>query len=232
MREPLVSVIMPIKNSKLYVGQALQSVAAQTFEHCQIIVVDGGTGDEESMVRAFPRTVYIPQQGTGLAQAWNRGLQAAEAPLIAFLDSDDLWVQHKLASQVEHLARYPSMDCVIGRVSFFLEKGHARPKGFNAALLQKSHVAYMPGTAMIRREVFQRLGQFDERFQMATDIAWFANLRRSGLKIGTLDDVLLHKRIHSNNLSYLTAFPVYRRELAQILKESLDRRRQTEIDGL
>ena len=59
----------------------------------------------------------------------------------------------------------------------------------------------MPGVAILRRRVFRTLGQFEENWQIASDIVWFAKLRNSGARIDVIDDVLLYKRIHSSNLS-------------------------------
>ena len=72
----------------------------------------------------------------------------------------------------------------------------------------------MPGVAILRRRVFRTLGQFEENWQIASDIVWFAKLRNSAARIDVIDDVLLYKRIHSSNLSNVAAsMPVYREEL-------------------
>jgi len=104
-----------------------------------------------------------------------------------------------------------------------LEPNEPIPQGFKPVLLEVSHVAYMPGTSMIRR-VFDRVGKFEERWQIISDIVWFARLRESNVVVGIIDDVLLTKRIHSANLAYITAWPVYKRELMQMVRESLYRR--------
>jgi glycosyltransferase involved in cell wall biosynthesis len=224
--QPAVSVIMAVRNAERYLSTALDSIAAQTFRNYEIIVVDGDSSDNSRRIaQSYPRTKCLSQNGTGLAHAWNIGIDVSRAPLLAFLDSDDTWPTRKLADQIDYLLLNPETECVIGRVKFVLEPDQPIPAGFKPALLEGSHVAYMPGTSMIRRGVFARLGKFEERWHILSDAVWFARLRESDIVTGILDEVLLTKRVHSNNLSYTTAWPTYRRELIQMLRESIERRR-------
>ena len=78
---------------------------------------------------------------------------------------------------------------------------------------------------MVRREVFSRIGNFEERWTSTSDLVFFAKMREFGLRIGVIDDVLLDKRVHGGNLTYTTPKTTYQRELTRLLKESLDRRR-------
>jgi hypothetical protein len=84
----------------------------------------------------------------------------------------------------------------------------------------------MPGCFAGWRRVFDTVGLFESNWKIAADIVWFAKLRESGLLLDTHDTLVLEKRVHDANLSYVTAqTPVYRRELLQLLRDSLDRRR-------
>lgn len=160
------------------------------------------------------------------SHAWNCGIDIARGEAIAFLDGDDIWPPYSLAVRVQRLLKYPDLDCIIGRVKFFLQEGHPIPRGFRPELLEGSRVAYMPGTAMIRRSVFDALGKFDENWRIVNDLAWFAKLRNSEARIDFVDDVLLRKRIHSSNLSNVAAaMPMYREELLSFAKESVMSRR-------
>ena len=79
---------------------------------------------------------------------------------------------------------------------------------------------------MARRALFDRVGNWSEDWTIASDIDWFLKLKDSGLPIGVIDDVLLHKRVHSQNLSYVTdAGNVYPREILRLLHSSILRKR-------
>ena len=223
---PRVSVIMATRNAQPYLSQALDSIAAQTFQDFEVIVVDAASSDDSvAVASSYPKTRCIPQRGMGFALAWNDGIEVARGQFIAILDSDDIWPATKLADQVACFTQRPELECVVGRVEFFLEPGQKRPLGFKESLLEGSHVAYMPGTSMLRREVFERMGKFEARWKIATDLVWFANLRESGMPIEVLDKTLLRKRVHGNNLSYTAGWPVYRTEIFEHIKETMRKRR-------
>jgi glycosyltransferase involved in cell wall biosynthesis len=228
MSDPFVSIVMATKDAAQFLAFALDSIAGQEYQNYELIVVDGRSTDQTRLIaRSYPRTTVVEQDGAGFAQAWNCGIDAARGDAIAFLDSDDIWPKDSLARRVERLAGDPDLDCVIGRVKFFLEEGHSIPRGFKPKLFNGSYVAYMPGVALLRRRAFQALGQFEETWQIASDIVWFARLRDSGAGIDIIDDVLLHKRIHSSNLSNIAArMPIYREELLAIARQSVFRQRR------
>jgi glycosyltransferase involved in cell wall biosynthesis len=227
MDSQLVSIVMATRNAEHFLPHALDSIAAQEYQNYEVIVIDGRSIDRTRAIAAsYPRTRIIEQDGSGFAQAWNCGIDNARGDIVAFLDSDDIWPKCSLARRVTRLASDPAIDCVVGRVRFFLEEGHSIPRGFKPKLLDESHVAYMPGVAILRRRVFRTLGRFEENWQIASDIVWFAKLRDSGARIDVIDDVLLYKRIHSSNLSNVAAtMPVYREELLALAKQSISRQR-------
>ena len=225
---PAVSVIMATKNAEQYIAEALDSLSAQTFKDFEIVIVDADSTDgTRRIAERYPRVTLLPQNGEGFAHAWNVGITAARAPLISFLDSDDIWSVSKLATQVRYFEDYPLIECVVGRVQFFLNDEGSIPPGFKPSLLEGTHVAYMPGTSMLRRSVFDKLGLFEPQWKITNDIIWFAKLRNSGAQIGIIDDTVLRKRVHAKNFSYVFDGATYRSELLQFLKESVRNHRLT-----
>src|SRR5262249_50308938 len=86
-------VVMPAFNATRFIGPALDSVLAQSFEDFEVIVVDDGSTDETGSIvsRYTPRIQLHRQPRTGAGAARNHGVRLARAPVIAFLDGDDLW---------------------------------------------------------------------------------------------------------------------------------------------
>jgi glycosyltransferase involved in cell wall biosynthesis len=221
----LVSVIVPTLNAARYLGDALEGVRSQTYTEWEVVLVDGGSTDSTLHVaRRFDGVRIVGQSGTGLADAWNCGLEAARGRLVAFLDSDDRWEPEKLTRQVRVLDHDPDVDCVITWMRFALEPGLAPPPGFRPELLGSDHVANMPSALLARRDVFDRIGVFDTRLSIAPDIDWFARLKDAEAHVVTLPDVLVHKRVHDANLSTLGGATL-NRELITLLRESVERRR-------
>jgi glycosyltransferase involved in cell wall biosynthesis len=103
----MISVVIPMFNSAEFIGDAINSVLAQTFTEWELIVVDDGSSDEgASIVRRYrdPRINLIQQPNSGVSAARNRGILSARNELVALLDADDLWMPDHL-STIEALAR-------------------------------------------------------------------------------------------------------------------------------
>jgi len=216
-----ISVIMATLNAGRFLAEALDSINGQTKPPTEILLVDGGsTDDTQNIARRYPDVRLITQSGSGLPDAWNTGIAAAAGEYIAFLDSDDHWTSNKLNIQASLLNGDPFLQAVVGHVRFFLEPGCERPLGFRPELFEGTYAAPMPGALLIRREALNLVGLFDTRFPVACDIDWFSRLRDLQIKLATLPDLLIHKRIHQTNLSLTTdSKPTYSKELVQLIFE-------------
>src|SRR5271168_2771000 len=105
--QPLVSVVVPVFAGERFVGDALDSVAVQTYPHVETIVVDDGSPDRSVEVASSRSGVRVlRERHRGVAAARNAGLAAARGELVAFLDQDDLWRPSKLALQVALLSEH------------------------------------------------------------------------------------------------------------------------------
>ena len=101
---PLVSVITPTYEDAHYMGRALQSLSEQTYTNLELIVVNS-SGHEwlEDLLDPLSWAQYISEPPNGVAAARNRGLDAADGEVIAFLDADDFYAPTKLQRQVAAL---------------------------------------------------------------------------------------------------------------------------------
>lgn len=107
---PKVSVVIPLYNKAPYIARALDSVLAQTVQDFEIIVVnDGSTDRSETIVNGYndPRIHLINQKNQGVSAARNRGIDAAQAELVAFLDADDEWLPKFLEIILLMREKYP-----------------------------------------------------------------------------------------------------------------------------
>lgn len=230
MTSPLrVTVVMAVKNAAAYLAEALDSIAAQTRAPHEVILVDGGSTDDTRAIAARYADVRVIQESAhGYASAWNDGIRASTGDAIALLDSDDRWAPEKLKWQTDALAADPDADCVIGHITFFAEPGRPLPPSFRPDLLGRPHVGRMPGALLARRRVFDTIGLFEADWEVANDVDWFARLKDHGARVVILPQVLLEKRAHDRNLSYLSArTSIINTEIIRALRRSIHRQRQT-----
>lgn len=111
-----VSVIIPTFNRAGFVVEAIESVLRQDIENCdiQVIVVDDGStdGTKKAIERFGGAVNYVYQENSGAGAARNRGIREAQAEWIAFLDSDDRWLPHKLSLQFRVLEAFPNYNVI------------------------------------------------------------------------------------------------------------------------
>jgi glycosyltransferase involved in cell wall biosynthesis len=232
-KPPLVSVIVPAYNVADYIGDALNSVLAQTFTDYEIIVVNDGSPDTESLEKVLApylsRIVYLKQENQGVSAARNTGIKAARGSLIAFLDGDDTWLPHYLEVQVTRIQADPTIDVLYPNVIMFGDSSEAGEEfmtlcpstgevTFERLLLQECNVS---NCSIARRETIIRAGLFDESLRSVEDFDLWLRVIKSGGRIAYHRDVLARYRRRTGSL---TADPIW---LSQHILEVLTKVKQT-----
>jgi glycosyltransferase involved in cell wall biosynthesis len=222
--DPSISVVMAVLDGELYLREALDSVVAQEYS-LEIVVVDGGSQDHSvEIASSYEQVRCITQSGEGLGNAWNEGVAASVGGLIAFLDSDDRWMPDKLSAQLRLLDAKPKLAGVIGMVRFFREPREPLPDGFRRELLEGEHLGRMPGALLVRRQVWDQVGEFMERYRIAVDVDWFARLKDAGHKLGIVPELVMEKRVHGSNLSS-SDLDLLTREMSSLFRASIARQK-------
>lgn len=185
MKAQLVSVVIPTYNRAKFVTKAIDSVLAQTYKDYEIIVIDDGSTDntQEVLEPYMDKISYIYQGNAGVSAARNTGIRTASGKWIAFLDSDDIWLPDKLASQIRCVNRTHEKVCFTN-VEFTGKKNKlSKGKQYGEEvfqepfdlILQDSLVLYVQ-SLLIERSLIQKLGGYDERLKLAEDTRLIYNL--------------------------------------------------------
>jgi len=174
---PAVSVIIPTYNRAEMLPRAIDSVLSQTFRNFELIVVDDGSTDRtaDALAAYQDRVILLTRPHRGVSAARNQGLTAARGEFIAFLDSDDYWLPEKLTVQVDFFRQHPrSFICQTEEVWYRRGqrvnpgKKHAKPSG-DIFLSSLELCLVSPSAVMIRKELFDRVGVFDESLPACED---------------------------------------------------------------
>lgn len=210
MTSPLVSVIIPNYNYARYIGQAVDSVLAQTFRNVEVIVVDDGSKDDSlEMLRPYGDKVrVIAQANQGVAVARNAGAAESRGEFLAFLDADDVWLPEKLERQLQVLAGDSDVGLVHCSMTLIDPDGAVCGESSNGKegwistdilRLQDEAVIGAGSTALVTRKAFDAAGGFDWRLSTAAD--WEFCYRVSvAHKIGYVPEPLVLYRIHNSNM--------------------------------
>jgi glycosyltransferase involved in cell wall biosynthesis len=167
------------------------------------------------------RLVRKPQAGHPAAR--NTGIGAATGEFLSFLDHDDLWPEDKTAIQMECFAADAALDMVLGHLeNFFDDELTAEDRRKIAAPMHPLEGLH-PGTMLVRRSSFDRVGLFCETEQMGDFLDWYGRATIRGLKMKMLPQTLMRRRIHTTNFS--RTHTSLRRHYLVRLKHLLDMRR-------
>ena len=190
-QQHIISIIVPAYNYAHYLPETLTSIQQQSYPHWECIIVDDGSTDNTGdivakFLKADKRFKYIFQENKGLPGARNTGIKDARGKYIQFLDADDMVEANKLAEHVSFLNEHPEVDIVYAEARYFTEehpdklfydincenipwmpKVSGSGKTILAELLKTN---FMPvNSPIVRREVFDNLGLFDETLKSHED---------------------------------------------------------------
>jgi glycosyltransferase involved in cell wall biosynthesis len=199
-RDELVSVIVPAYQAEAYLEEALESALAQDHRDVEVVVVDDGSTDRTAEIALAHGVHVLRQPNRGPAAARNAGVAVARGAFITILDADDVWPTDRLSRQLTHLREHPEIDIVLGLTEVFLTPGQP-PPAHDPRFAAGEQVAGHPATMLVRREVFEMVGTFDESLRLSEDIDWLARASDAGVRSARLDHTLLRYRIHAANTS-------------------------------
>ncbi len=205
---PAVSVIIPTFNRLALLREALDSVAAQSFRDFEVIVVDDGSTEAiaEGVASHSTSPRVIRQPNAGPAAARNRGIAAANADVVAFLDSDDLWLPKKLATCLERMQHEPGVPIWYGPMQPIEREGRRVPGrtkpcsgGWITEALFHSSFVHVP-TVVCRKSLLTDVGCFDETLPVCEDYDLWLRLSVK-TPFGLIDEPLALRRLHGDRLS-------------------------------
>ena len=200
-KKELISVLIPVYNAEKYLAEAIESVLNQKgIEPLEIIILDDGSTDASAEVAESykPKISLYQQENAGISAARNAALAQAKGDFIAFLDADDYWTNEHLQKLYQPFQSNEEFDIVSGYVEQFLSEDVKNPV---RSIPEENQVmpGYVVGALLINKTVFKKVGLFNEDLTLADTIDWFARVKDFGLSFTMIEDVVLKRRIHTDN---------------------------------
>lgn len=180
--DPTISVVIPTHNRAHLIGQAIDSVLAQTYKDYEIIVVDDGSTDNtrELLSEYWDSISYIYQENQGASAARNTGIKVAKGNYISFLDSDDWYLPNRIEKHVEILEQFNDISIVYSNFSQADANGNILKREavaqsqlrsgyiFEEVLLRKAMFGNVQ-TWTVNRKCFEEIGYFNTELKMSED---------------------------------------------------------------
>ncbi len=227
---PLVSVILPVFNRAWSLKRAIDSILSQTYANLETIVIDDGSTDETPMLLSSygNRIHVIHQPNRGVSAARNTGIREANGNLIALLDSDDAWLPDKIKTQVEFFATHA--EAIICQTEeIWIRNGkrinpkhrHKKQRGmiFERSL---SLCLISPSAVMMRRDLFDDVGLFDECLPACEDYdLWLRTTWKVPVELIETPLIVKHGG-HADQLSAMPRLDRYRiQAIVKILRQGV-----------
>jgi glycosyltransferase involved in cell wall biosynthesis len=209
MTEPVVSILMPVRNEARYLPAALASLASQTVSAWELVVVDDGSTDQTPAIlaaAATDRRIRVERnQGQGLVAALNQGLATCRTPLVARMDGDDVCHPQRLAHQLTQLAAEPAVGLVAASFRHFprgqLKLGMLAYETWQNSLLSHDQIMadlfvespFVHPGIVCRREILAALGGYRD-MGWAEDYDLWLRMARAGVRFARSSEPLLFWR--------------------------------------
>lgn len=214
---PLVSIIMPAFNSEDYIESSILSIINQTYKNWELIIVDDGSTDNtaaiiQSMKVKYNNIIYLNQANGKQAKARNLGIKKSSGVLLAFLDSDDLWLPEKLEKSLYFFENnvydliftesYVTSDPLINCEEIHYQKMGVRAGQYSGNLALKQFIEYnrVPIlTVLVKKDKVIEVGGFDEKCVPAEDYDLWIRLLKRGSKFMAIEEALSIYRLQQDS---------------------------------
>jgi glycosyltransferase involved in cell wall biosynthesis len=208
--QPLVSIVTPSLNQAEFIEQTILSVRDQDYPNIEHIVIDGGSSDGTlAILKKYPHLVWLSEPDDGQSSAINKGFKRTKGDIVAWLNSDDVYLPGAVSAAVAFLGAHPETFLVYGDYreidSCGVVTGVVRARDFDFDYeLNVRNVLPQP-SVFFRRGVFERVGCLSEKYHYAFDVEYWIRIAHAGLQIDHAP--LLWSSFRRHDLSKTTVAP-------------------------
>jgi glycosyltransferase involved in cell wall biosynthesis len=227
--DPKISVIFPVGERTAYLREAIESILAQSFTDFEFLIIADGVSSAvlsilSGYVDARIRLIRLPLN-MGISAARNAGLAAARAPYIALMDSDDIALPTRLATQYDFLQTHPEVTvCSSNSIKFFPDgtrfaMRYPETDGMIKARLLIVDSSILNPTAMYRADFVRRNKlRYDPNFPPDDDHRFYVDMMRAGATFhGLHEELLLYRRHESNYTNDMTGVHAIKTRVRELL---------------
>jgi glycosyltransferase involved in cell wall biosynthesis len=176
---PLVSIITPSFNQGRFIEETILSIQEQTYKNIEHLIIDGGSTDQTlKILKKYSSSLsWISEPDTGQTDAINKGIIRSKGDIIAYLNSDDLYLPESIKTVVDYFTNHPDVDMVYGDIIHIDEKSQVMETVRTGSILPEDFLTcqvYLPQPAVFfRKRIIDKIGYFDESLHLAMDMEYW-----------------------------------------------------------
>ena len=195
----LISVIIPVKNGSKYIDQAIEGILAQKMNVEIIVVDDASTDNTIEIAESYGCKVVRHEITKGQVTGKNSGLKIANGKYILFHDHDDVMNEGSLKKLYDEISSDKNIMAVEAKVQDWYSPDLPQEERVKTIIRQEPYWGLFTGAILMKKEVFDKIGYFNESINSGEIIEWQTKMDSKGLKIKKLDFVSTMRRIHTSN---------------------------------
>jgi glycosyltransferase involved in cell wall biosynthesis len=195
----LISVIIPVRNGKNYIAEAIASIKTQTVE-TEIIVVDDNSSDHSGEIaQNMGCRVVESKENLGGSKARNLGLSHACGDFILFCDHDDFLNNDVLSQMYNKFKKDTDLEVVIAKVKDFISPELPNEVVSGLKIREEAYYGLLTGAVLFKKEVFDKIGKFDETLKSVQGMELQLRFDKFGIRTKKIDVISTNRRIHKSN---------------------------------
>ena len=219
----MISVIIAAKNASKYIKQSIDSVTKQNIQNTEIIVVCDACTDSTKQIAEKLGCKVIEVNFSHIAKTRNAGLKESKGEYILYLDSDDVMEENGILNLYNEFIKDNTLEAVFSMSHEFVspelsdvdkKKLRARPDNYFGAFT---------GCSLIKKEVFDKVGTFNEILQSGDVIEYQIRLQQKNIKVKKVNVVTSNRRLHNNNFGRKNKQQEYK-DYITILRNKLNKK--------
>jgi len=222
MMMPLISIIIPVKNGANYLAEALGGIRSQNVNVEIIIVDDASTDNTAQIAENFGCLVLKHSTSKGPTVAKNTALKIAKGKYVMFHDHDDVMNQNSLAQMLKEIEEDENIFAVMTQLKDFFSPELSAEEMKKIAIKAEPYFGLFSGAILMKKEIFNVIGLFDETIKAADILEWTSKMRAQNLLIKRLNFPAVNRRIHNSNFGRTNKEKEYK-DYAAILRSNLKR---------
>ena len=216
----LISIIIPVKNGSNYMEEAITEIKQQNMNTEIIVVDDGSTDNTSDIAKNYGCIVIKNTTSQGPVVAKNQALKIANGDYIMFHDHDDIMNNGVLEKMLAELNAASDISAVMCKVKDFISDDIPYEEKQKIKIKSEPYYGLFTGAVLIRKNVFDIIGNFDEKVTAGEILEWQTKMEKHNLKIKKLDLISTQRRLHTTNFGRTqqkTEFKDYAKSLRERL---------------
>ena len=193
----LISIIIPVKNGANYIKEALDGIKKQNIRIEIIVVDDCSTDNTVEIAESYGCKIIKHETSKGQVAGKNSGLKVANGKYILFHDHDDIMQEGALQRLYEEFE--PNIMAVEAKVQDWYSPDLSEEDKIKTLIKQDAYWGLFTGAILIKKEVFDTIGFFNESIHAGEIIEWQSKMDSNGFRVKKIDFISTMRRVHATN---------------------------------